>query len=119
MNCLTHNRSAAEHVIYSVCTVRLFNKSNSHVHIQYISTLGRDKLPSLSPLSTCWVPVIAGNIRILNSGLGQCITALRSNSHAIIMSAAYCRHAKVQSAYAVYAVLHKYTYFVTVLYHAG
>jgi hypothetical protein len=104
MNSLTPSRSAADHVIYSVYTVRLFYRSNSHVHIQYISTLGTDKLPSLTSLAACWMPVTDRNIRILNSGLGQCVTALRSDSHAAIMSAAYCRHAKVQSAYAILAI---------------
>jgi len=70
-------------------------------------------------LSSCRVPVIAGNVRILNSGSGQCVSALWSNSHATIMSAAYCCHAKIQSTYAVYAILHKQTYFITVLCHAG
>jgi len=58
--------------------------SNSHVHIQYISTLGTDKLPSLPSLSSCWVPVIARNVRILNSGLGQwcfCTVVQQSRNH--------------------------------------
>ena len=73
---LKHNSSVAGHEMYSVCTVRLFYKINSHIHVQYISTLGTDKLPFLPSLSSLCVPVIARNIRILNNVLGQCVSAL-------------------------------------------